>query len=62
MHTIEKESYFQHKVGCVWNQDVLIQTCADNALNSYTPFFYELEISKGASGIKVFSFQWYQGA
>lgn len=51
MRMIKKESYFQHKVGCVWNQNVLIQTCADNALNSYTPLFYEFEVSKGVSGI-----------
>lgn len=48
---IEKESYFQHKSGCVRNQDVLIQTCVDNALNSYSPLFFEFDISKGASGI-----------
>lgn len=47
---IEKESYLQHEVGCVWNQNVLIQTCTDNLLNSYTPLFHESEISEGASG------------
>lgn len=51
MHTIEEESYFQQKVGCAWDKDVLIQTSAGNMLNSYNPLVYELEISKGAFGI-----------
>lgn len=59
VRTIKEESYLQHKVGCVWNRDVLIQTCRDSALHSYTPLFYEFEICKGTSGIWVFNFQWY---
>lgn len=46
-----KESYFQHGVGCVWNQDVLTHACSGGALNSCPHLFYEFEISSGASGI-----------
>lgn len=51
LHVMYKESYFQHGVGCVWNQDVLTHACSGGALNSCPHLFYEFEISSGASGI-----------